>query len=85
MVRTAAHDRALNRDHEIIRTFTIPGESQGTGLVFWYELGDRQALAEFHQRGGPRATRTSRRARFTGSRQTVRSGTRPISACRAAC
>jgi hypothetical protein len=49
IVRTTRTIVALSLDHEIIRTFSIPGDSQGAGLVAWYELADGSALAEFYE------------------------------------
>ena len=48
-----AHDRRIEaepRYHSDV--FAIPGESQRAALVFWYELADGQAIAEFDQPGG---------------------------------
>ncbi len=47
VIRTASNIFVLNSDHDIIRTFTIPGDSQNAHTVYWYELRDGQALAEF--------------------------------------
>ncbi len=47
VVRTTQKILELNRDHGVIRSFTIPTRSRTAILAFWYPLDDGQALAQF--------------------------------------
>jgi hypothetical protein len=47
VVRTTQKIVELNRDHGVIRSFTIPDKSRMAYLAFWYPLDDGQALAQF--------------------------------------
>jgi hypothetical protein len=47
VVRTATAIVVLNADHDVIRTFAIPGKSQNAHRVDWSELADGQSLAQF--------------------------------------
>jgi hypothetical protein len=47
VVRTTQKIVELNRDHGVIRSFTIPDKSRMAYLSFWYPLDDGQALAQF--------------------------------------
>jgi hypothetical protein len=48
-VRTTGHLYLLNREHEILRTFSIPTAEDGQFPVSLYELDDGAAYAEFYR------------------------------------
>jgi hypothetical protein len=48
LVRTRQQIVALDRQHKVVRQFTIPQEISPKTAASWYELADGKALVEFH-------------------------------------
>ncbi len=57
VVRTTQKIVELNRDHGVIRSFTIPDKSRTAYLAFWYPLDDGQALARAYRAAAHRRGR----------------------------
>ncbi|MFI5460866.1 MAG: hypothetical protein ACHRXM_36105 [Isosphaerales bacterium] len=47
LVRTRQQIHALDHKHNVIKVFTIPTEADRQGPVYWYEIGNGQAVADF--------------------------------------
>ena len=47
VVRTTRQIHVLNREHASTKVFTIPTEADRQSPVFWYEIGNGRALADF--------------------------------------